>query len=118
MGSSAIALCPRCRRETVPQLKESSWHKDVHRAAAADMVTEPDPRAERIKDRKARKESLRAKTRVLGFAAVAKEFITSEIVASAPNEDCEECAAIQRKRSARLLGYDPTTHSAYVREIL
>jgi hypothetical protein len=36
------------------------------------MVTEPDPRAEKIKDRKARKESLRAKTRVLGFAAVAQ----------------------------------------------
>lgn len=83
------------------------------------MVTKSDPRADAIRRRRHGK-VLRDAVKEHGIAEVARRFVLSTPMADTPNEECEDCIALQRgtSRRARFVGYDPKTHSAYVREIL
>ena len=117
MGASAIVLCPRCRRETLPQANGPSWHKDAHRGIRAnDATRSSDPRAERIKARKAAKAALRAIVSN-DVDAEAKVFALRTVATPEPSEDCDECQRIQKAVRARFLGYDPKTNRAYAQII-
>jgi hypothetical protein len=101
MGTATIALCPACRHDTLPQLAQPSWHREKHRATQAEREPAPDPRAERIKARKARKteqSQLRKQLRVKGILAAAKFFLdlkAQNLSTSAPSEDCPRCQKLQ-----------------------
>jgi hypothetical protein len=103
MGTARIALCGRCRRETLPQRAKPSWHREKHRATAHEREPEPDPRAERIKRRKEARQSraaaLRKINKVHGMIAAAKFFLSLKGHAAAPSslppEDCEACLKLQ-----------------------
>lgn len=86
----------------MPQLKEPSWHRDVHRTAAVGMTTARDPQAERIKARKARKTALRHTMRTDGIAAAARLFLsTANVIAATPDEECRDCLTLQRRPTTR-----------------
>lgn len=108
MGASPVVLCPRCERDTVPQLKEPSWHRDVHRKAEYGA---PDPRAVKIKARKDAKRVTRSTVRALGIAGAATLFLRTRAadMQPPPSDDCPKCLTIR----ARFLGYDPRTNRAY-----
>lgn len=102
MGQDRIALCPRCRRDVLPQLAQPSWHREKHRATAAEREPEPDPRAEAIKRRKATRRAagdLRKQLRVNGILAAAKFFLDLKARPAAPpappQTDCEACLKLQ-----------------------
>jgi hypothetical protein len=76
----------------------------MHRAASRGMVkgSAEDPRAARIRDRKLRKRGgeLRTALRTEGIIGAAKLFITT-LVASPPQEECEDCRQLQARYTAR-----------------
>lgn len=97
VGTVQIALCPRCRRETLPRAHAPAWHQDVHRAASKGMTAPVNRAAERIKRRKAEKAKLRATIREHGIAAAAKVFaLTTTVVAPLMSEECADCLRLQR----------------------
>jgi hypothetical protein len=110
-----IALCRQCRRETLPSLKLPSWHRDTHRAAASGMVTTPDPKAERKRRAKARRQEKRATKQLVRLVAAATATLPSPSVvrrllttagyrAVERSEDCERCQAMQERLQARQAG--------------
>lgn len=108
MAIAGIALCRRCQHDTLPQLAQPSWHREKHRATQAEREPAPDPRAETIRRRKAKKaeqSKLRKQLRVKGILAAAKFFLDlktqHKAQVLAPQEDCEECRKLQQGRSAR-----------------
>lgn len=74
------------------------------------MTTEPDPAAERVKARKARKQAkrqpLRVATRAGGFAAAAKMFLDgrtqSALSASSVSEECPDCLRMAKSRQSAI----------------
>lgn len=60
------------------------------------MVTEPDPKAERVKARKARKAALRSVIRTDGIVAAAKFFLAGQRDATPVSDECEDCLALNR----------------------
>lgn len=101
-SASRIAICPRCRRDVLPQLAQPSWHREKHRATAAEREPAPDPRALAIKRRKdARRAAgdLRKQLRVKGILAAAKFFLDLKARPAAPPAvpqlDCPDCLKLQ-----------------------
>jgi hypothetical protein len=83
-------ICPACKRSLLPALARPSWHKHVLRAAAAGMVSKPDPRAEKIKRRKDR----RSRTNMTrdSLANAVKLIIRGNLQPAAADPDDQECA--------------------------
>lgn len=97
----AIALCPDCRRDILPQLKEPSWRRDVLRRAADGMVRKADPAAERIRARKDRKRTARTYMTRGTLQAVKLILLTrNAILPEKPSDDCPRCAEMQRRSAA------------------
>lgn len=102
MGSSRIQLCPRCRRDVLPQLARPSWHREKHRAAATEREPAPSPAALKAA-RKAARKSFRAaalsKARKQGgLFRMAKVFLdAAKLTAAAPppSLDCPDCLTLQ-----------------------
>lgn len=112
-AATAIALCPRCRGETLPAQLRSPLGPDAHRAADKSMVKKPDLRAIRIKTRKERKAAARATIRDI---ANPDESTPSRVtlylkgsVQPPLSEECPDCIKLQKGLRARLLGCDPKT---------
>jgi hypothetical protein len=102
LGSTSIALCWRCRRDTLPQLAKPSWHREKHRATAEEREPAPDPRAEAIRRRKEAR-SLRKQIRANGLIAGARFFLSLK-TPPAPmvlDEDCPECRREQLRGTSR-----------------
>jgi hypothetical protein len=111
MGAAAVALCPTCKREILPQLVESSWHHDAHRGAATFQKSEPEStagaKARRRKERKdgrARQQAqIRKQVRVHGMIAAAKFFLSlkaseaSRRIHQIMDDDCPRCLKIQSR---------------------
>lgn len=103
LGSTPIALCAKCRRDTLPQLSQPSWHREKHRASATEREPAPDPRAEKIKQRK---ESRRAARSLLAQLRVKEMFRANTFLldlkafrAAPPavaNPDCDACLKLQK----------------------
>jgi hypothetical protein len=104
MGAVAqVALCSRCRHETLPQLAQPSWHREKHRATRAEREPAPDPRAEKIKRRKEARRvagNLRKQIRVKGLIAATKFFLSLKARPATPlpppSDDCPTCLDLQR----------------------
>ena len=92
-----IALCPRCQRDTLPQLKQPSWHREKHRATKAER-DEPSPAAQAIERRKEAKR-LRRITRADGFLAMARTVLylngDKAPLPQSIDEDCSRCRKLQ-----------------------
>lgn len=73
----------------------------MHRAPAKGMADDlpSDPRAEKIRRRKARKQPLRVATRELGFVGVVKLELDARRLTRtvAVSEECEDCQRLNRK---------------------
>jgi hypothetical protein len=99
-----IALCPRCKAETLPaKLRSSSLARNALRAAADGMLKpDPDPAAERVrakKERKAEKAALRTIVRSEGIVSAAKFFLSGQAL-PLESEECERCQAMQARDAA------------------
>ena len=98
MATAAIALCWRCRRDTLPQLAKPSWHREKHRATAAEREPEPSPAAlaaKRRKDRRREQSKLRKIARVEGILSAARFFCEirgiPQLHTAPVDENCEDC---------------------------
>jgi hypothetical protein len=96
---SPIALCGRCRRETLPQLAKPSWHREKHRATADEREPQESPDARKVRLRKEAR-SLRKQVRAEGIIATAKTFLLRQsekqaLRQQAPDENCPDCLALQ-----------------------
>lgn len=100
------ALCPRCRRQILPQLAQPTWHREKHRATAAEREGPHDPRAEHIRERKARKaeqRKLHRIARVEGIIAATRFFFSVKGIpwpADSASEECPDCRALQHDAAA------------------
>lgn len=102
---SGIALCPRCRRDILPQRAVNSLRRDMWRLASDGMVkhAKPDPKAERIKARKDRKRSLRSISKDIGIVGAVTLVLRARAsdltgnAASPASDDCPDCLKRQRR---------------------
>lgn len=107
MGPDRIELCSRCRRDTLPQLSQPSWHREKHRASASEREPGPSPAAIKAKRRKdARK--LRKQIRAKEILSAVRFFFEIKGVPQpkaapslVPTENCPECLKLQADRSAK-----------------
>jgi hypothetical protein len=93
-----IALCSRCRRETLPQRAKPSWHREKHRATADEREPQESPDARKIRLRKESR-ALRSQVRAEGMIATVKTFLLRQSEKReqqrAPEENCEQCLQLQ-----------------------
>jgi hypothetical protein len=89
-----IAICPRCRREFLPQRAKPTWVKDVLRPSATGMVQPLDKKAEKIRQKKAgitRKSWLAD-----GALKTVRIFLDARKASfTLASEECPECITIQ-----------------------
>jgi len=100
----AVDLCADCRRETLPERARPGIVKDANRSAAKGMTPERDARADKIRQRKARKRDMRDLTREHGIIGAIKLSLDARQVARLQNramgevdENCQRCLARRRR---------------------
>lgn len=98
----AIALCRSCRRDTLPQLAQPSWHRDKHRAPQAEREPEPSKAAQKVIRKTRKRELTRKEVRALGMIQTVKLFLAMKAGAVAERSDapkdtenCPHCLKIQ-----------------------
>jgi hypothetical protein len=103
---TTIELCPRCKREILPRRAVNSLRLDMHRAPAKDMARTVDPRVERhrrLKERKERRRSLRSVTREIGIVGALTVLLhgrDARLTMTDTSDDCPDCLKRQRRAVA------------------
>lgn len=95
-----IAICARCRHDVLPRLAQPSWHREKHRASAAERETPVSPEAQKIRERKERRAALRKQVKVGGMLAAAKFYLSLKSHEQPEGraimqEDCPDCLQLQ-----------------------
>jgi hypothetical protein len=101
-----VDMCSRCKRELVPRLAVNSLRRDMWRAPADGMATAPDPKAERIRARKDRKERRSVATLAATIGITGPMTFSLSTAALAPatpaDEECPDCIRRRNRTAARL----------------
>ena len=93
-GVTGFRTCSKCAREIGPKLLRNNLGGMVLRAPCEGMVQEPDPAAERKRQKKERKGKANMTRQTLG---IVKLFIRGQ--AAAPqiiSEECPDCLVLNR----------------------